>query len=556
MGEVMHTEIFNNIDLLVEMAGSLLNVDDINAELISLNKEIQEKKQRLEDLKGMMNDARYFNASSELIDKNIEVSLKSKLTRLNRKIKDIELKLGEVQKEESKLQIDIDSLKDKINENKKYIAIIEGKATNHDSSYYQKILASEKKHLQELESELERKTERYENVKKELELNEQALKELRESKENNEARLQDVVENLSNPNAYIDEDLKKQDEERLSSLNTSLDELQKRKLEYLTDPNMIGADAKELVINEDYASALSKIRELLTIVKSKPYMDITSLNILDEELEKKETQRAELSNLIESKDYSSMNSEAVSKRVSYLNEEIQKEKKEIDRYQEIVKTIDSDIESNLCTFIALLEAEIVHLEKEIEEYQKLLQDSSKSRKTKANLENAVYKKEKECEILEGILENSKKDLLFQINMSNTVNKIREKYRENIDEKTKEIEDLERISIMDEASKDLIAEEEDKEKLKNINEEIRQIKNRKKYTKTPDEIYDQIEMLLANVDLKKETPSKVEKKEEELDSFIDDLFVEEKKSEPLIKVVDMIPAQTVQSDTSGGTLYGA
>ena len=195
--------------------------------------------------------------------------------------------------------------------------------------------------------------------------------------------------------------------------------------------------------------------------------------------------------------------------------------------------------------------------KEIEEITRLLQDSSKSRKTKASLENAIYKKEKESEVLESILENSKKDLLFQITMSNTIDKIIQKYHQNIDEKTKEVEELNRVHLMDETSKDFIAEEEDKEKLKSINEEIRQIKNRQKFTKTPDEIYDQIEMLFANAGLKEESPSKVEEPQDEgLDSLIDDLFVEEKKEEPLIKVIDMIPAQTVQSDSVGGVSYGA
>ena len=38
----MHTEIFNQIDLLVSMAGSTLNTDDIESELITINKEIQD----------------------------------------------------------------------------------------------------------------------------------------------------------------------------------------------------------------------------------------------------------------------------------------------------------------------------------------------------------------------------------------------------------------------------------------------------------------------------------------------------------------------------------
>ena len=39
------------------------------------------------------------------------------------------------------------------------------------------------------------------------------------------------------------------------------------------------------------------------------------------------------------------------------------------------------------------------------------------------------------------------------------------------------------------------EENDKEKLKALNEEIRQIKNRQEFRKMPEQIYDEIEMML-------------------------------------------------------------
>ena len=39
----MHTEIFSNIDLLIEMAGSTLDVQDIESDLIQVNKDIQDK---------------------------------------------------------------------------------------------------------------------------------------------------------------------------------------------------------------------------------------------------------------------------------------------------------------------------------------------------------------------------------------------------------------------------------------------------------------------------------------------------------------------------------
>ena len=88
------------------------------------------------------------------------------------------------------------------------------------------------------------------------------------------------------------------------------------------------------------------------------------------------------------------------------------------------------------------------------------------------------------------------------------------------------------------------------------EEIKQIKNRQKFDKTPDEIYDQIEMLLGSQNIISDTLESKLQNKETIDEQIDDLFEEEKQEEPLLKVVEMIPAQTVQSEKTGGTSYGA
>ena len=549
----MHTDIFSNIDLLIEMAGSSLNTLDIEGELKDINKEIQDKKAQIEDLKGMMNDTRYFNASSELVDKNIEVSLKSKISRLNRKIKDIQLKLNDVKKEEAKIHDDILTLKGRIEKNKEYNTLLESKSGQLDSAY-QSIVEQENKALQDLEQELEKKNKRYQEVLRELEVHEQALKELTDKKNSDSTRLKEIEDNLANPNAYIDEDLKSHDEERLNSLNEALESLQKRRLEYLTDPNMIGIDAKELIANNDFTEALKKIKELVTIVKAKPFMDITNKQVLDEELEKKEAERVELANYIDSKNYAGMSSNVVQKRIDYLNKELEKEKALIAQYQEENKNIEQEIGSDLSPLIGGLEEEIRNISLEIEDYQALLQDNTKSRKTKTNLENAILKKEKEKVAMNDILDNYKKDLLFKIKSSNRLEKLLERYNQDIENKLQEIEELRRMSLFEGTSKDYVEEEQDKEKLKKINDEIKQIKNCQKFDRTPDEIYDQIEMLLAN--LKVVEPVKEEKKEESLEEVpIDGLFDNEPlKEEPLIKVVEMIPATTVSE--MGGQNYGA
>ena len=549
----MHTDIFNNIDLLIEMAGSTLNTLDIEGELRDINKEIQDKKGQIEDLKGMMNDTRYFNASSELVDKNIEVSLKSKISRLNRKIKDIQLKLNDVKKEEAKTHDDVIALKDRIEKNKEYISLLESKSGKLDSAY-QSIVEQENMAMESLEQELAKKDKRYQEVLRELEVHEQALKELSDKKNSDSARLREIEDNLGNPNAYIDEDLKSHDEERLNSLNESLVSLQKRRLEYLTDPNMIGMDAKELIANNDFTEALKKIKELVTIVKAKPFMDITNKQILDEELEKKEAERTELANYIDSKNYAGMSSNVAQKRIEYLNKELEKEKALILQYQEENKKIEQEIGEDLSPLIGGLEEEIRNISSEIEDYQTLLQDNTKSRKTKTNLENAILKKEKEKDAMNDILDNYKKDLLFKIKSSNRLEKLLERYNQDVTQKTEEVEELNRMALFDGASKDYIEEEQDKEKLKKINDEIKQIKNCRKYDRTPDEIYDQIEMLLANT--KVDAPIKEEKEEEnQVEVPIDGLFDNEPtKEEPLIKVVEMIPATTVSE--MGGHSYGA
>ena len=553
----MHTEIFNNIDLLVEMAGSSLNVDDINAELITINKEINDKTQAIEDLKSIMNDARYFNASNELIDKNIEISLKSKINRLKRKIKDINSELNLIKEEESKLHNEVNKLKGQITHNEKYLTVLKKKSESSSSNNYKQIVLTEEDNLNRLKEELLKKEQKHKTVLKELELNSQALKELTQNKEQEEEKLKAITDSLNNPNSYIDEDLKKDDEAKLISLNEALEKAEKRKLELLTDPNMIGTDAKELIIKNNNAEALSKIKELVTIVKGKPFMDIENASILDEVLEKAEKERAELATLLETKDYKGLNNDVLSKRTNYINEQITKINNIISEYQTIIKEADEDIDNNISILIKEIEASITKIAGEIEEYETLLKDKSKSNKTRANLENTLQKKTKEKEIMEDLLQNYQNDLLTKISLTNALNKEIENFNQNITEYKEELKEISNIASLELNAKDFLEEEQDKDKLKAKNDEIKQIKNRKKYTKTPNEIYDQIEMSLAT-----STPSKTRSsKTEQTDILIDNLYEEENEppknsKEPQLKVVKMIPVQTIKAKDKEGDVYVA
>ena len=380
----MHTEVFNNIDILMNMANSPLNVEEINMELASLKRQIKNKQNEIDDLKSLMTESRYFNASNELVDKNIEISLKNKITRLNRRIKEIKFSLEESKNNEKKLHTEISTLKEKLAKNENYLETLRVKANSAtNNNYYQNLLDKEQKSVEELNKELSEKSKMYESALKELELNNQAFNELSSKLDTEKTRLNDVLDNLENPNAYIDEDLKARDEEKLATLNSELEQLEKRKVELLTDSNMIGADAKELIIENDIYEALNKIKELVTIVKSKPYMDISSSSILEEELEKKESLRVELSTLIDNKKYDEI--DIVTKRIDYLKSEITENNQTIEKYQNEINNIDKFVNDKLGVFVTELENTILRLEKSINECRTILKDKNKTARSKMTL---------------------------------------------------------------------------------------------------------------------------------------------------------------------------
>lgn len=580
----MHTEVFNNIDILINMASSNLSIDEINMELISLRRQIKNKRNEMEDLKSLMTETRYFNASNELVDKNIEISLKNKISRLNRNIKDINNHITDVKSREKSLHNDITDLKKRLKKNETYVKTLTVKAGNSENNtYYKELLDKETSNVGLLNEELSVKEEQYDEVLKELELNNQACNELNEKLTNEKNRLTDVLDNLQNPNAYIDEDLKKSDEEKLAVLTEEIEKLEKRKIELLTDANMIGTDAKELIVNSEFDEALNKVKELVTIVKTKPYMDITTLSILEEELEKKEALRVDLSSLIDNKNYEAIDNNVISKRMTYLKNENENIKENIKKYENEVNSIDEFVNSTLGPAINDLESEILTSEKNIAEYRELLNEKNKNNRTKASIENTISKKEKEKEILNDILSGYKEELLAKISTTNILNGIKNNLEVDIKNNEIELLNLEKVSMLDFKTKDVIEEENDKEKLRVLNEEIKAIKNRQKYDKTPDEIYDQIEMYLANMSATSPKLEKNNNRNYEMDSLLlnseettksenassaatkevfNETIIKDEipNTEPLVetvsknnrlKVVEMIPVETIKKDSVAG-----
>ena len=333
--------------------------------------------------------------------------------------------------------------------------------------------------------------------------------------------------------------------------------LEKRKVELLMDPNIVGNDAKELLATNDIFEAINKVKELVTIVKSKPYMDVSSPSILEEELDKKEAIRTELANLIDHKNYEEIDTNLIEKRLAYLESEITNNNEHIKNLKEEIDTTDEFVNSTLGVNINELETEILKLEKGISEYSIILKEKKNmSLRDKANIESNITKKEAEKDILNNILDTYKKDLLSKINYTRVLMELVSGFLKTNDIYNKEIEELDKISVEEFKTKDYVAIEKDKEQLKEITEEIKSIKNRQKYDVTPDEVYDQIDMALESFkpevkEIKKER--KIAKKVNLVDMIEVDSLENNENLEPpkdLIKVIEVIPTKAMKKETAG------
>ena len=486
----MHTEVFDNIDLLVNMADSEYNIDEVNTELIAINDTINNKKKELDELKNIMVDTRYFNEANNLVDKNIQISLKNKIKRLNKKLKELDNTNLDIKTKEKTIYQDITNLKELINSSNEYLNTL----NNDNNLGIEDIITKEEKHKEELTKTLKDKEEIYNNILMELELNNQASLELKDKLNTLNNRLDDVIDSLNNPNTYIDNELKEEDENKLNNLTKEIEELEKRKLELLTNASLIASDAKELIVKDDINNALKKIKELVTIVKSKPYMDETNTQLIEEELDKKENLRNELVTIIDTKNYEESDNELIKVRIDYLTKIQDINNNRLNEYDNLINNTTLIINNELSSKINEIEESILKLEDTITKYRELIKD--KNNKDRANLENVLTKKERLRVILNDLLKEYKNELLNKIQEINSIKELKDNLLKENNDNLKELAKLNKLSLLDIKVKDLLLEEEDENKLTKVNEEIKALKNRLKYNRTPDEIYDEIDISLG------------------------------------------------------------
>ncbi len=509
---MMETDIAiaKKIDTLVEMAESSLNIDAAKAELKEIEKQSTYLKNELTTLSEGKDEDKYFKASDKQVDENIKVSLESKIRKQEKSIKKLQKEIDEAVALEADTHNKLSQLKEENASCNEHISVLQTRlSTISDSTteeYYNQLLKEENNKLEEFSSNLKKCEKEYDEILERLNLLNLAMEEMKDKLASEKARLAETKANLMNPASYIDEDLKQIDEERIQDIKKEMAELDKRKLEIITDPAMIAEEAKNLIALDDRTSALSKVRELVTIVRSKPFMDVPTNSdlsvMLQEEEEKAGEARDEFASFIDSKDYSSGDNKVVKERINYVNIEIASLEDKIRLAKEEIKNIDTVEIQMLNDRLKDTLATYEQLEIELANYKEVIENENeeKTPKRRAVLASAYDKKEKELKNVHQIIENYKEDQKNLINKAYLLETEKiAKYEEKISKHQQEIAEMNLLLANTNNTKDVLAIENDKKKLKELDEVVKGIKHRSKYTQTPSEIYHEIEVYLGTLD---------------------------------------------------------
>lgn len=498
----MQADILKNIDVLADMADSTDNIETLEAEIKEIEKRSSKLKKELDFYDDVLPEEKYYRASERLVDENLKASLETKIKKQEQALADLNSELTSDLKTETELHEHQEELAAKISEITEYIKVLKSRETMP----YQSLLKEQEKLLADLTSELEETKKKYTEITNKIDILNLAKAERDEKLKHEKEKLSDTKACLINPASYIDYDMKKIDDARVEEIKDELLKLDKRRLEILTDPAMIAKDAKDLILDDDRTSALAKIKELVTIAKTKPFMDIPNgselTNILQDELTAASEKRDEFAAVIENKDYMGSSNMVVADRIEFLNHKIDSLKAEISTLEEKVQKIDAEDLKELIAAKEKVQNHKEELEQQIIVYEDMLSgdDSDKSPKRKAILNSALIRKQEELTIVSAILEAYLKDEQSMVMKTNTLlEKEIIQLNDEIAKIKKEITELNKLNLGASKIKDVLAIENDKKKLKELDDKVKDIQHRQKYDRTPSEIFDEIEIYFGTLD---------------------------------------------------------
>lgn len=551
----MQNDVLAKIDTLIQMSDCQSDINALRIQLSELEKTITKKENELKLIKNSINEDKYYDESAEIVDKNIEISLNKKIKNLKKSLIDIESQLSDELAKENELNLKLEQLKKEIEEKENFLDILDEKIemlSNDEKENFENLKIETKEKLEKAKKQYNSKKKCYDKIQGKLEVLSFSKSEFERKIEDESSKLIDVKANLLNKRNYINNDLKAEDDQKISDLSKEISTLKKEKLELEDNPLMIAEKAREYLNDEDYTGTLKEIEKLKNIILKQAYMDVEGLNAsenLNIELENAKAKRDEFASMINSKNYESVDTTLIKDRLSYIKEIKENCIKSIDEIKEKIKNIDNIELDDLCKRINYCENEAETLKKKIDEFKNGINDEELSLSRKVSLQTSLIKKEEELENIQKLMSSYRKDrnslIITSFNLEkNEISKLEQR----VEQINEEIKKLNKLISSTNKSKDTIAIENDKNYLKELNENIKAIKKRQSFDKSPNEIYKEIELLLGkNINSIDNNDTNIEdnlnknlNKEIDLEDDSNDKIInEESKTDEIITADDLI-----------------
>lgn len=537
----MQSKIFSLIDLLLKMANTKNTYEELEAKRNLLLDEINNLKKAIDDLSSSMTDDKYFDASSEIVDRNIEISIVKKLANLEYEEEELEKKLDEKRKKEQDLLVSIEKLKERIVKSKSNMSLVDDRvklAKSEDvKQLYSSLYQEEEKKSSIDEQELNSLNNDLKENSTEMESLNQAISSVKEKCETLKARLSDVRSSLSNRKSYIDKSAMSKDKEELEALNKDLKRLEEEQSRILMNPVMLVSDIKDLIMNKDDNAALDKLKQLENSINEIPYMNIENKQDLLKELDRLKSQKDEIISSINDHEYVSRDITLIDNRISWLKSLDIYYKRSIKAYEEEIKYIDNNLVLPASKELKNAESEALNAEKQIDEYNSIINDESKSALAISTMKIAKDKKLSDFNVITDIANKYQTSIGLLIEKSVKLqNESISELEEKIEEGNAEINKLEELKQKGIKSKNAIKQEDDRKAAQKIDDDIKAINHRLTFDATPAQIIDDIEMMLTSNmnDSAKELPiAPNDKKEAEINNE----KTEEEEVIPFFEITD-------------------
>ena len=493
----MNTKIIELLDVYIKLSGESLNVLDIQSDIDRYDKLIPQLTKKIEKLEDGINSDKYFDASSEIIDRNIEVSLKKKLDYLKSKLANLKIKNEDIAKKQKEDEDSYLSLNEALANCQSFIYDLSKFDSDIASKNIMKLIELENERYTSLANEIDSKEENREKSDTiSTGINSEII-ELEKCIQSEEERLNEVRNSLKNRTSYIDEAAKDEDLKELEMLKDELKDAQDKRTKLVNSVTYQSKIVRE-ELNKDSVDK-DKIMNILANISSRlnelPYLDVEDDTMLEEEYNQLCSQRDELMAVIENKKYNLKNKRPYEIRYEYLNQKLNNAKDIKEDYTSLLKfIINQEIEATTDNLLKLKEEE-----KELE--------SAFSRSNKAVLQRKYVAE---------LISSYERDLTKTLNKAKDVQDKIDVQEREIEDFSREIKDLKNEQKLHFDLENQAEKEQDGKMLEDIIKKIDYLNIRRNVGTTPSQVLDQIEMLIYENEQNDDT---VNPNEEELDNKV-------------------------------------